>query len=115
MRFLCLVFLLAATWSGAVLAKPAAGLDAVTAAVRAGTYQQVTSVLVARHGKLVFEQYFDAGSAAALRNTRSATKTITGVLVRAAVDRSLLTPQSRILLRCLPASPPRPNNGRRTA
>jgi CubicO group peptidase (beta-lactamase class C family) len=90
-------FLLACLWSGSALALPAASFDAVATAVRAGTYQQVTSVLVARDGKLVYEQYFDAGGAAALRNTRSATKTITGMLIGAAVDRGLLTPQSRIL------------------
>jgi CubicO group peptidase (beta-lactamase class C family) len=95
---LCGVFLVfACLWSGAALAQTAPSFDTVTAAVQAGTYQQVTSVLVARHGQLVYEQYFDAGGAAALRNTRSATKTITGLLVGAAVDRGLLTPQSRIL------------------
>jgi CubicO group peptidase (beta-lactamase class C family) len=78
-------------------AEPSGPFDAVSAAVRAGTYHQVTSVLVARHGQLVYEQYFDAGGADALRNTRSATKTITGMLVGAAVDRRLLTAQSRIL------------------
>ena len=92
----CLL-LLVGLWGGAVFAQPAASFDAVTAAVRAGTYQQVTSVLVARHGALVYEQYFDAGGAAALRNTRSATKTITGMLVGAAADRGLLSLQSRIL------------------
>ena len=97
MRIFCLALLFTGLWAGAPLAQPADGFDAVTAAVRAGTYQAITSVLVARHGKLVYEQYFDAGGATALRNTRSATKTITGVLVGAAVDRGLLTPQSRIL------------------
>ncbi|HLZ85055.1 MAG TPA: serine hydrolase [Caulobacteraceae bacterium] len=97
MRFFCLALLFTGLWSGATLAQPAAGFDAVTAAIRAGTYKAVTSVLVTRHGKFVYEQYFDAGGAAALRNTRSATKTITGMLVGAAVDRGLLTAQSRIL------------------
>ena len=94
-RLLLLALLCA--WSGAAFAQPAAGFDAVTAAVRSGTYQQVTSVLVARHGKLLYEQYFDAGGADALRNTRSATKTITGMLVGAAVDRGRLNAQARIL------------------
>lgn len=97
MRLACLALLLVGSWAGAALAQPAPGFDAVTAAIRAGTYQQVTSVLVERGGKLVYEQYFDDGGAEALRNTRSATKTITGMLVGAAVDRGLLTSQSRIL------------------
>lgn len=83
----------------ALIAAPvhAQSWDAVTAAVRAGTYKQVTSILVARHGAVVYEQYFDDGGAAALRNTRSATKTITGMLVGAAVDRGLLKPDARVL------------------
>ena len=83
--------------SGAAFAQAAPSLDAISAAVRAGAYQQVTSVLVARGGKLLYEQYFDAGGADALRNTRSATKTITGMLVGAAADRGLLSAQARIL------------------
>jgi CubicO group peptidase (beta-lactamase class C family) len=68
-----------------------------TEAVKAGQFQQITSILVARHGREIYEQYFDAGGAAALRNTRSATKTVTGMLVGAAVDRGLLRPDARVL------------------
>lgn len=97
MRLLFLAALALAI-SGAARAQPAApGFEAVTAAVRAGAYKQVTSVLVARHGQLVYEQYFDDGGRLALRNTRSATKTITGMLVGAAADRGLLTAQTKVL------------------
>lgn len=64
--------------------------DAVTAAIEAGTFKDVTSVVVAHHGKLVYEHYFDKDGAAALRNTRSVTKTVTGMLVGLAVERKLL-------------------------
>jgi CubicO group peptidase (beta-lactamase class C family) len=74
-----------------------ARLDDIDAAVRAGTYKQITSVLVARGDQLIFEQYFDDGGPEALRNTRSATKTITGMLVGAAVDRHLLRADSPVL------------------
>ena len=72
-------------------------LDGITAAVEAGTYRQITSVLVARGDRLVYERYFDSDGADALRNTRSATKTVTGMLVGAAVDRGLLSADSPVL------------------
>src|SRR5207244_11305411 len=87
-------------------------LDDVTPAVRAGSYQQITSVVVARGDRVLYEQYFDTLGAEALRNTRSATKIITGMLIGAAVDRGLLHGESRVLpffkVRLPPAHPDRP-------
>lgn len=71
-----------------------AKLEAVSAAVKAGEFQQITSVLVARHGKLVFEAYYDEGKPdggpEARRNTRSTTKTVTAMLTGAAIARGAL-------------------------
>jgi CubicO group peptidase (beta-lactamase class C family) len=73
----------------------AAGLSAdslaqLEEAIRAGEYQKVTSVLVARGGRLVYERYFDPDGVEGLRNTRSATKTVTGMLIGIAIDHGLL-------------------------
>ncbi|MFN7112186.1 MAG: serine hydrolase domain-containing protein [Brevundimonas sp.] len=65
----------------------AEGLAAMDAAVRAGTFQKITSVLIARHGRLVHEVYFDEAGRESRRNTRSVTKTVTAMLVGAAVAR----------------------------
>ena len=65
-------------------------LQAMTAAVRKGDFQKITSVLIARRGKLVYEQYFDADGADGMRNTRSATKSITGMLIGIAIDKGAL-------------------------
>lgn len=72
-------------------------LDAVTAAIEAGQFKQVTSVVVARHGKLLYEHYFDKEGTDGLRNTRSVTKTITGMLVGLAVDRRMLRADTPVL------------------
>ena len=65
-------------------------LSAMEAAIRAGEFGRITSVLVARSGRLVYERYF-AGEADSHRNTRSVTKTITGMLVGLAVADGHLT------------------------
>ncbi len=49
-----------------------------------GAYGAITSALVARSDELVVEQYFD-GDASTLRNTRSCTKTVLGMLVGIAI------------------------------
>ncbi len=72
-------------------------LDAVTTAIQAGEFKQVTSVVVARHGKLIYEQYFDKEGAEGLRNTRSVTKTVAGMLVGLAVERKLLRADTPVL------------------
>ncbi|MEE9293615.1 MAG: serine hydrolase [Phycisphaerae bacterium] len=58
--------------------------------IRSGNFRRITSVLMAYNGILVYEEYFDDVGRPALRDTRSATKTITGMLVGVAVDRGLL-------------------------
>lgn len=65
-------------------------LAAMDAAVRGGAFQQITSVLISRNGRLIHEAYFDEGGADARRNTRSATKTVTAMLAGAAVARGAL-------------------------
>ena len=65
-------------------------LDEMQKAIQAGDFKAVTSVLIARHGKIIYEHYFDSEGAEGLRNTRSATKTITGTLVGMAIDRHIL-------------------------
>jgi len=69
-------------------------LEAMSAAIKAGQFQKITSVLIARHGKLVFEAYYDdaqpEGGAEGRRNTRSATKTVTAMLAGAAIARGAI-------------------------
>jgi CubicO group peptidase (beta-lactamase class C family) len=66
-----------------------AALSRMEQAIASGEFKKTTSILVARYGKLAYEAYFD-GSADTLRDTRSATKTITGMLTGIALDQHLL-------------------------
>lgn len=92
LRLLPLPFLLLAS-SGA----HAQQLDAVTTAIDAGEFKQITSVVVSQRGKLIYERYFDKEGADGLRNTRSVSKTVAGMLVGVAVDRKLLRVDTKVL------------------
>src|ERR1700761_4379438 len=55
-----------------------------------GGFKGITSVVVVQDGKLVYENYFNGGSADQLNDIRSASKSITAWLVGAAIDRKLI-------------------------
>ena len=84
-------------------------------AIHAGEFQQITSVLVARGGRLIFERYFDAAGPEGLRNTRSATKTVTGMLIGIAIDRGLLSGTEAHVLDYFPEKQPLANPDPRKA
>jgi len=78
-----------------------ARLRSLDAAIRSGEFKKIGSVLIARHGKLAYEGYFD-GDAGTLRNTRSATKSITDVLIGIAIDEHKLSGADAKILTLLP-------------
>jgi CubicO group peptidase (beta-lactamase class C family) len=87
-------WLAATPQSEGVAAKPLRDMEA---AIRAGDFKKIGSVLVSRHGKLVYEGYFD-GDASTMRDTRSATKSITSALVGIAIaDKKLSGVDARVL------------------
>lgn len=88
----------AAPDSVGVAAKP---LQDMEAAIRAGEFKKIGSVLIARHGKLVYEAYFD-GDAGTLRDTRSATKSITDVLLGISIKEKKLSGVDARVLALLP-------------
>jgi len=53
-------------------------------------YGEITSVVVARGGEIVCEEYRE-GDAGTLRNTRSCTKTVAGMLLGIAIERGLVS------------------------
>jgi|SRR5579872_3652940 len=67
-----------------------APLDTMERAVQSGEFKKITSVLIARHGKLAYERYFNGFDASSLMDTRSASKTVAGILIGIAIDQGLL-------------------------
>lgn len=78
-----------------------ARLRSLDSAIRSGEFNKIGSVLIARHGKLAYESYFD-GDAATLRDTRSATKSITDMLVGIALEEHKLSGVDAKVLALLP-------------
>jgi CubicO group peptidase (beta-lactamase class C family) len=66
-------------------------LKAMETAILAEEFKQITSVLIARDGALVYEQYFENTGPFTMRDTRSVTKTITSMLVGIALDKGILS------------------------
>lgn len=58
--------------------------------VKAGAYEHITSILVAKDGKLLFEKYYDGNDLNSKHNTRSATKTMATLLTGLAIDKGFI-------------------------
>lgn len=103
MRRLALILaaLLAVSARAEEAALSAAPLDAMATEIKDGKFGPIGSVLIAHHGKPVYQGYF-SGDADTLRDTRSATKTITGMLVGIALDRHLIKGVDAKILTLLP-------------
>ncbi|PZU26282.1 MAG: serine hydrolase, partial [Stenotrophomonas sp.] len=63
----------------------ASKLSALDAAIKGGQAPDTTSVLVVHRGALVHEAYFNGADRSSLHNTRSLTKSVTAMLVGAAI------------------------------
>jgi CubicO group peptidase (beta-lactamase class C family) len=78
------------TTGAAAIGLSASKLAEMESAIRSDQFKKITSVLIARHGKLAYEGYFSGKDVNTLMDTRSATKSITSMLVGIAIDKGLL-------------------------
>jgi CubicO group peptidase (beta-lactamase class C family) len=90
-------------------------LENMRAAIESGDFENLTSIVIARQGRLVYEAYFDDIGRDGLRNTRSATKTITGMLVGIAIDQGKLAGVDTPMLPFFPDKQPLQNPDPRKA
>lgn len=75
-------------------------------AIAKGEFPAVTSVLVAKDGELVYERYFNEGGPETLNDVRSASKSVTALLVGAAIDRGLVQSAQAKVYRYFPDEQP---------
>lgn len=91
MRKLCMILALwLYTSSPLTAAERWSDMADLEANIHNGDYGTVTSILIMEKGKIVYERYFNGAGPGSLHNTRSVTKTITGMAVGAAIDDGLL-------------------------
>jgi CubicO group peptidase (beta-lactamase class C family) len=58
--------------------------------VKSGKYERITSILIAKDGKLLYEKYYNGTNVNSKHNTRSATKTMATLLTGIAIDKGFL-------------------------
>lgn len=93
---------LALLTAGFLMTIEAQKLQDLETTIRGGdTFKKIGSVLVSQHGKMIYEGYFE-GDANTLRDTRSATKTITSALTGIAIREKKLSGVDARILDLLP-------------
>lgn len=65
--------------------------------VRQGKYENITSILVAKDSKLIFENYYQELDSNALHNTRSATKSLATLLTGIAIDKGCIASEKDLI------------------
>src|SRR5262249_33972616 len=83
-----------------------ARLEALGSAIRSGDFKKIRSVLVARHGALAYEAYFNGTEASTPIDVRSAAKTVTSMLVGIAIDQKKIPGVSARVLQYFPEKLP---------
>lgn len=67
-----------------------------------GKYKDIHSIVIARNGKLIFEEYFSGNHRNSLHVMASATKSVTSILVGIALDKKMITNVNRKIYELLP-------------
>ncbi len=66
--------------------------------ILANDFGRMTSILVAKDGKLIYEKYYQDTDANTLHNTRSATKTFGSILAGIAIDQGYISSEKALIM-----------------
>lgn len=75
---------------GTAQKKPANLLDSITITANNGTYPNLQGVVITKGGNLIYENYFNGFSKDSLHDTRSAFKSVAGILMGIAIDKGFI-------------------------
>jgi len=76
--------------------------DLLRARIMDGTFKDINSIVVVKHGKILIEEYFNGADPNALHDIRSAGKSLTSALVGIAIDKGLIKGVDERLLSYFP-------------
>ena len=65
-------------------------IEKMDSLVSSNEFKQISSIVIAHNGKVIFENYYNDNNADTKHNTRSATKTITGTLIGTLIQDGLI-------------------------
>ena len=94
-RWFFMIFTLVLATAIAISVCMAEGLDSsrfnlLRARIIDGTFKDINSIIVVKHGKILIEEYFNGADSHALHDMRSAGKSFTSALVGIAIDKGLI-------------------------
>lgn len=77
-------------WKTENLLKNNTAIEKMDSLIMANEFKNISSVVIAHNGKVIFENYYNDNNSDTKHNTRSATKTITGTLIGSLIQDGLI-------------------------
>ncbi len=90
-------------------------LKKMDSTVKAGTYEKITSILIAKNGDVLFEKYYGSNDINSKHNTRSGTKTMATLLTGIAIKKGFINSEKDKIFDYLPQKLPVENPNKRKA
>jgi len=90
MKEFCLIVFLFLLHLKAISQLEKTRFDSISINARNGTYNNVDGIVISRYGKTIFQDYFHEYTKDSLHDSRSAFKSITGILVGIAIDKGYI-------------------------
>lgn len=81
-------------------------IERLDSAISSGMFKEINSVLIAYNNKLVYEKYYNGFKSSSLHDTRSATKSVTGMLIGLAIENKFIPSEKSFVMDFFPERQP---------